>query len=118
MEHNEVKFNSETPAGRYGQGTKVRFTAEHIADNDNRMEVYANNTRLYPEADGAYTVTINGNTIVHFGLVAPMPCAVYDSPWQLTDTGGTVGLLTDAVNVIPGQQFDIRARSEEHTSEL
>lgn len=111
MEHNEVKFNSETPAGRYGQGTKVRFTAEHIADNDNRMEVYANNTRLYPESDGAYTVTINGNTIVHFGLVAPMPCAVYDSPWQLTDTGGTVGLLTDAVNVIPGQQFDIRANA-------
>lgn len=111
MEHNEVKFNSETVAGRYAKGTKVKFTAEHIADNDNRMEVYANSTRLYPDAEGAYTATIDGNTIVHFGLVEPAPCAVYDSPWQLTDTGGTVGLITDAVNVIPGQPFDIRANA-------
>lgn len=111
MEDEEVKFESETLNGRYPKGTNVTFTAQHIADNDNRMAVYANSTLLTPDAQGVYSVTVNSNTIIHFDLVKPMEPAVYDSPWYLTDTGGTVGLLTDAVNVIPGIDFSIRANA-------
>lgn len=111
MENGAVKFDSDTQTGRLDKGTRVTFTAEHIADNDDRMEVYANTTRLTPDANGKYATVINANTIIHFELVAPTKCASYPSPWQLTDTGGTVGLLTDAVNVIPGVPFSIRANA-------
>lgn len=111
MEDAEVKYDSKTVDGRYEKGTVVNFTARHIADNDNRMVVYANSTPLTADAEGVYTVTLNSNTIVHFDLVKPTPVATYASPWTLTDTGGTVGLLTDAVNVIPGIKFTIRANA-------
>lgn len=111
MENAEVKFETETTVGRYPKGTNVTFTAEHIAENDNRMAVYANSTLLTPDAQGVYSTTINSNTIIHFDLIKPMETAAYDSPWQLTNTGGTVGLFTDAVNVIPGIEFTIRANA-------
>ena len=56
-------------------------------------------------------MTVDNNTIVHFDFIKPIPVEQYASPWQLTDTGGTVGLLTDAVNVIPGVNFTIRANA-------
>lgn len=111
MENADVKFETETTVGRYPKGTNVIFTAEHIAENDNRMAVYANSTLLTPDAQGVYSVTINSNTIIHFDLIKPMETASYDSPWQLTNTGGTVGLLTDAVNIFPGIEFTIRANA-------
>lgn len=111
MDSKEVNYNSDLLPGRVEKGTVVKFTAEHIADNDNRMDVYANNTLLKPSADGTYTTTINGNTIIHFDLVKPIEKGVHPSFWQLTNTGGTIGLLTDAVNVIPGKEFVIRANA-------
>ncbi len=111
MDVNAVKFDCDTPNGRLQKGTKVTFTAEHIADNDDRMDVYANNIKLTPDAEGRYNTTVNGNTIIHFDLVKPTPCNASPSPWQLTNHGGTVGLFTDAVNVIPGINFDIRANA-------
>lgn len=111
MENSDVKFDSATEPGRVQKGTVVTFTAEHLADNDNRMEVYANTTLLRPDAKGVYTVTVNSNTILHFDMVKPQPVNSYASYWQLTNTGGTVGLLTDAVNVIPGSNFTIRANA-------
>ena len=84
------------------KGTRVSFTAEYIANNDNRMEVYANSTLLKPDAEGKYSFTINSSTIVHFDMIEPVETAAYPSQWKITDTGGTVGLLTDAVNVLPG----------------
>ena len=111
MENPDVKFESETEAGRYAPGTKVVFKAEHIADNDDRMVVYANATPLTPDAQGNYAVTLNRNTIIHFDLIKPIAASAKASPWQLTDDGGTVGLLTDVVNVIPGVEFTIRANS-------
>ena len=111
MEDAAVKFEADKEAGRYAKGTKVIFTAEHIADNDDRLEVYANSTLVKPDAQGNYAVTLNANTIIHFELVKPTPVQPYPSPWVLTDDGGTVGLLTDAVNVIPGVNFTIRANS-------
>ncbi len=111
MEEKDVKFESDMEPGRYAKGTKVVFKAEHIADNDDRMDVYANSTLLKADAEGNYAVTINSNTIIHFDLVKPLAVNSYASPWQLTDDGGTVGLLTDVVNVIPGVEFTIRANS-------
>ena len=111
MENDEVKFVCDTDPGRYDTEKKITFTAEHIADNDNRMDVYANSTLLKPDAGGVYTVSVKSNTIIHFDMTAPLDIATYESPWKLTDTGGTVGLLTDVVNVIPGIKFTIRANS-------
>ncbi|MDE6628627.1 MAG: C10 family peptidase [Muribaculaceae bacterium] len=111
MEDAEVKYNADTEPGRYAAGKKVIFTAEHIADNDNRMDVYANSTLLKPDAEGNYATVIDRNTIIHFDLVKPMAVSTYQSPWTITDDGGTVGLLTDAVNVLPGVPFTIRVNS-------
>ncbi len=110
-ENDLVKFDSEALTGRVEKGTRVSFTAEYIANNDNRMEVYANATKLIPEAGGKYNLTVNNNTIIHFDIIEPAKPSGYDSFWQLTNTGGTVGLITDAVNVIPGSDFTIRANA-------
>ncbi len=113
MENNDVRYTSDTEPGRYEKGKKVTFTAEYIADNDNRMEVYANSTLLKPDAEGKYSFTINSSTIVHFDMIEPVETAAYPSQWKITDTGGTVGLLTDAVNVLPGIPFVVRVNSFE-----
>lgn len=115
MENSDVRYISDTEPGRYEKGRKIVFTAEHIADNDNRMDVYANNTLLKPDTEGKYSVTLTANTILHFDLVKPVAPAAYDSHWILTDTDGTVGLLTDAVNVIPGVPFAVRINSFDAT---
>ena len=73
MEDPDVKYTCDTPAGRYVPGTKIVFRAEHIADDDNRMDVYANSTLLKPDAEGNYTTTVNRGTIIHFDLVEPAP---------------------------------------------
>lgn len=111
MEDDAVRYTSDTESGRYAAGTKVTFKAEYIPVDDNRMEVYANATLLTPDAEGNYTTTVNGNTIVHFDVVRPQEAREGSSAWVLTDDGGTVGLLTDAVNVIQGAPFTIRANS-------
>ena len=111
MENKDVKFTCDTEPGRYAPGTKVVFKAEHIADDDNRMDVYANATLLKPDAEGNYTATIAANTIIHFDLVEPMAVSPLESPWVLTDATGSVGLLTDVVNVMPGVPFTIRVNA-------
>ncbi|MDE5773304.1 MAG: C10 family peptidase [Muribaculaceae bacterium] len=112
MEDNDVRYDSETLTGKMAKGTVVNFTCEYIPDNDNRMEVYANSTLLTPDAKGIYTVTVNGNTIIHFNVASPTEVdKANNSPWTLTDKLGSVGLLTDAVNVIPGQEFDVRVNT-------
>lgn len=111
MEDKDVKFSCDTEPGRYASGTKVVFKAEHIADDDNRMDVYANSTLLKPDAEGYYSTTITSGTIIHFDLVEPMAVSALASPWVLTDATGSVGLFTDVVNVIPGIPFTIRANA-------
>lgn len=111
MEDPDVKYTCETPAGRYVPGTKIVFRAEHIADDDNRMDVYANATLLKPDAEGKYSITVNRGTIIHFDLVEPAPVSPLASPWVLTDATGSVGLFTDMVNVVPGVTFSIRANA-------
>ena len=111
MEDPDVKYTCDTPAGRYVPGTKIVFRAEHIADDDNRMDVYANATLLKPDAEGKYSITVNRGTIIHFDLVEPTPVSPLASPWVLTDATGSVGLFTDMVNVVPGVTFSIRANA-------
>ena len=116
MEDKDVKFTCDTEPGRYSPGTKVIFKAEHIADDDNRMDVYANSTLLKPDAEGNYATTVNTGTIIHFDLVEPTAVSPLESPWVLTDATGSVGLLTDAVNVMPGVPFTIRVNAFNATS--
>lgn len=111
MEDKDVKFTCDTEPGRYAPGTKVVFQAEHIADDDNRMDVYANSKLLKPDAEGNYSFTLDAGTIVHFDLVEPAAVSELASPWVLTDATGSVGLLTDVVNVMPGVPFTIRANA-------
>lgn len=111
MEDKDVKFTCDTDPGRYASGTKVTFKAEHIADDDNRMDVYANSTLLKPDAEGNYTATLTSGTIIHFDLVEPTAVSPLASPWVLTDATGSVGLLTDMVNVMPGVPFTIRVNA-------
>lgn len=111
MEDDDVKYVCDIEPGSYEKGKKIVFSAEHIADNDNRMDVYANSTLLKPDAQGNYSTVLNGNTIIHFDLVEPTPVSTYESPWTITDDGGTVGMFTDAVNVLPGVPFSIRINS-------
>ncbi len=118
MEDSAVKFTSDTEPGRYAAGKKVTFTAEYALQDDNRMEVYANSTLLKPDAGGNYSVDINANTIVHFDIIKPTEARIGSSAWTITDDGGTVGMLTDAVNIFPGVPFTIRVNSfkVEHTA--
>lgn len=111
MDNADVKYESETLPGKMAKGSTVSFTASLIPDNDNRMEVYANSTLLTPDANGVYTTAVNGNTIVHFNMVTPTPVESYKSQWTLTDKNGSVGLLSDVVNVLPGQDFTIRVNA-------
>ncbi len=112
MENADVKFNTEATLGTVEKGTAVSFTAENIADNDNRMDVYANNTLLRPDAEGNYSTVVNANTIIRFDMVAPISTENNGkSQWSLNDKNGSIGLFTDAVNVLPGQAFTIRANA-------
>lgn len=107
MDNADVRFDCDKETGRYAAGTEVSFTADYLADNDNRMDVYANSTLLTPGADGKYHVTINAGTIIHFDLTEPAPVGD-TSFWNMTTATGSVGLFTEAVNVIPGQEFTVR----------
>ncbi|MDE6485032.1 MAG: C10 family peptidase [Duncaniella sp.] len=111
MDNADVKYDSETLPGKMAKGSTVSFTASLIPDNDNRMEVYANSTLLTPDANGVYTTAINGNTIIHFNMVAPTAVESYKSQWTLTDANGSIGLISDVVNVLPGQEFTVRVNA-------
>lgn len=112
MDNAQVKFDSANQTGLVTKGTTVAFTADYIADSDNRMDVYANSTLLTPDAEGVYRTTVADNTIIHFDLVAPLEIDHnHNSPWVLNDKNGSIGMFTDAVNVIPGQEFTIRVNA-------
>ncbi len=107
MDNASVKFDSDLATGRVAKGTPVTFKATYTADDDNNMKVYANNTLLTPDAEGNYRTTVDANTCIHFDLVAPM-APTSNAFWSLTAANGSVGMLSEAVNVIPGQDFTVR----------
>lgn len=108
MENNEVKFETTSNPGAMDKGSVVSFKATHIADNDNKMEVFANSSKLTPDAEGTYSVNLANNTIIHFELTSPTQVDAQKSAWTLTNKNGSIGMFTDAVNVIPGQEFSVR----------
>ncbi|MDE6443111.1 MAG: C10 family peptidase [Muribaculaceae bacterium] len=111
MDNDEVSFDCEIAPGKVARGTEAVFTAKHTADNDNRMEVYANNMLLTPDSEGNFRTTVDNNTIIHFNLVSPIETDKKNSYWTLTSDKGSAGLLTEAVNVIPGQEFTVRVNA-------
>lgn len=113
QEDNNVNFESEIATGKVAPGTVVNFTAQYTAEDDNRMEVYANSTLLTPNADGIYSTKVGTNTIIHFDLISPLAPDAPKSQWKLTGANGSIGMLSEAVNVIPGQEFTVRLNALE-----
>ncbi|MDE6007378.1 MAG: C10 family peptidase [Muribaculaceae bacterium] len=108
MDDNRVMFETENTLGESTPNSTVSFKAEYLVDDDRRMDVYANNTLLTPNAEGIYSFNLSGNTMIHFDLVDPIAVDETKSPWKLTDANGSIGMFSDAVNVIPGQEFTVR----------
>lgn len=100
-----------TEGSDFAPGSQFSFTIE--GDNsfgDTTMEVYANNTRLYPDAAGNYVFQVRCNTLVHVAFKSPEPTTP-DNTWKLTGALGGVGLVTDVVNVPVGKSFNVRANA-------
>ena len=111
QETSGVKFTALSEGTTVAPGSQYSFTVE-TADSygDAMMEMYANNTRLYPDNSGVYKATINSNTLIHANFRQPEES--YDmSPWKITGAAGGVGLVSDVVNVAVGKSFTIRANA-------
>ncbi len=110
-EQKGVKFNALTDGTDFEKGAKYNFSAEtDDSFGDATMQVYANTTRILPDASGNYTATVNANTLIHFEFAYPEPTTV-DNAWKLTGAEGGVGLVTEVVNVPFGQPFTVRANA-------
>lgn len=106
-----VKITPDIENLEVAAGSTFSFTVEtDDRFGDSKMEVYANTVKLSAGTDGHYTTTINSNTMIHANFVNPTPI-IGESSWKLTDTRGGVGLVTDAINVIAGKPFTIRANA-------
>lgn len=88
-----------------------KFTAVTDASaGDATVEFYANRTRLVPDAQGVYTALVNARTLIYTNFKMPEPMGSI-STWTLTDGTGGTGLVTEAVNVMPGKQFSVLANA-------
>lgn len=106
-----VKFTQITESSQVAPGSSYEFRVEtDDSHGDATMEMYANNTRLYPGSNGVYSVAVNANTLIHADFRQPQEPS-YDSPWKITGAAGGIGLVTDVVNVVPGKSFTIRANA-------
>ncbi len=106
-----LKITPDTEDTEVAAGSAYSFTVEtDDRFGDAKMEVYANTVKLNAGTDGRYTATINANTMIHANFVYPTPTAG-ESSWKLTDSRGGIGLATDAINVINGKAFAIRANA-------
>ena len=110
-ESKNIKFIPQTEGSEFASGASYVFTAEpDDSFGEANMEVYANSTRLYADANGNYTAKITANTLIHFEskqLEATTP----DTAWKITGDGGGVGLVSDIVNVLPGKAFTVRVNA-------
>lgn len=106
-----IKFTPVSESTEVAPGSKYEFKVDtDDSFGDATVELYANNTRLYPGANGLYTATINSNTMIHANFRQP-EATWPDSPWKITGAAGGVGLVTDVVNVVAGKSFTIRANA-------
>lgn len=106
-----VRFNAITEGSEVTPGTSYMFTLDtNDSMGDAMVEVYANNILLHPEEGGIYKTVISKNTIIYTNIIQPQP-ALGNSPWKITGAAGGIGLVTDAINVVPGKMFTIRANA-------
>ncbi|MDE6300252.1 MAG: C10 family peptidase [Muribaculaceae bacterium] len=110
-EEKGLKFTALTEGTEFALGSEYSFTLEtDDSFGDAGVEVYANNTRLYPAADGTYNTRINTNTLIHVKLRQP-ESTTPDTTWKITGDAGGIGLVTDVVNVPVGKSFTVRANA-------
>ncbi|MDE6480738.1 MAG: C10 family peptidase, partial [Muribaculaceae bacterium] len=110
-EQKGIKFNALSEGTEFKPGSTYTFTVDTDGSfGDVTMQVYANTTRLYPDASGNYNTTINANTLIHFEFAYPEATTV-DNAWKITGAEGGVGLVTDVVNVPFGQSFTVRVNA-------
>ncbi len=110
-EQKGLKYTLLTEGTEFEKGSKYQFSVDTDGTNDDAiMEVYANSTRLNPNASGVYEATINGNTLIHVEFKQPQATTV-DKTWKLTAEAGGIGLVTNVVNVPFQQSFTIRANA-------
>lgn len=106
-----VKITPETEGTVVEPGSSYVFTVETDDTwGDATMEVYANSTRLYADAAGKFTATINANTLLHTNFKRP-EATIGESTWKITGVKGGAGLVTEVVNVVPGKAFSIRVNA-------
>ncbi len=106
-----INVYEQTEGAQFTPGQQYSFkldTDDSIGDA--LLEVYANNTRLYPDNQGYYRHQISGNTLFHIEFREPQPTTP-DTAWKITGAEGGVGLVSEAVNVIPGKNFTVRANA-------
>lgn len=110
-EEKDLKFTALTEGTEFAPGSEYKFTLEsNDTFGDACMEVYANSTRLYVDADGTYSTRITSNTLIHVIFRQPEATTV-DKTWKITGEAGGVGLVTEVVNVPVGQSFTVRANA-------
>lgn len=111
QESKGLKVTTLTEGTEVVPGTEYSFKVEcDDSFGDATMEVYANNTRLYADAEGVYKSVVKGNTLFHVNFRNPEP-TFEDTDWAITGDEGGVGLVTDVVNVIPGKAFTVRVNA-------
>lgn len=107
-----VRITLENTESEVAPGTACRFTVETDESfGDATMEVYANSTRLYADANGVYTAVVNANTLVHTNFKQPQAVAAEPSVWTVTAANNGAGMVTDVINVVPGKTFSLRVNA-------
>lgn len=107
----QVRFVPVAESSQVEPGASYEFKVETVESyGDATLEIYANNTRLYPGQSGVYTCTVNANTLIHANFRQPEEPS-FESSWKITGAAGGAGLVTDVVNVSKGKSFRIRANA-------
>lgn len=106
----EVECNL-TSGQRYEKNTRANFTVKNLSSLDRRMDVYANNNKLTPNADGSYTTDLTANTLIHFDFVAPIVTVKENQFWSIQGVEGSLGMLSEVVNVLRGQEFKVQVNN-------
>lgn len=100
-----------TPGARYAKGSMANFTVKNMSTLDRRLDIYANDTKLLPDASGKYSVQLNANTLIHFDFAEPIETVKQGQFWNIASVDGSMGLLSEIVNVIRGQEFTVQVNN-------
>lgn len=103
--------SSIAPGARYAKGTTATFTVKNLSALDCRLDIYANDTKLTPAADGTYSVPLMANTLVHFDFAEPIATVKQNQFWSIASVDGSQGMISDIVNVIRGQEFTVQVNN-------